>query len=221
MSAATSPMSDAVTIGPGAVPQLTRDAAERLTAQIVGHLQDAVDLIVRAAAGRAWIALGDPSWEAYCRTRLKVNVPREHRAGVATAMRLAGMSANAIGPATGWSPAVIRNDLRGTEAELADVIGIDGRRYPAPARKAAEVEAAEVVAVPKTQRVVMLLLEVGPRGLTPDELGARMTKGKQPGSWHWGASSGLLSKLAKQQRVVVVGTRGRHAVYVHPTHAGR
>ncbi len=191
-------ISDAVTVGPGAVPQMTRQRAEQVTAEITAHLQGAVDLIVEAHAGRAWLALGDASWAVYCKTRLQVTIPREHRQAVAIAMRTAGMSANAIGPATGWSSAVVRTDLRGQEAELADVIGIDGRRYPSPVRRVpAEVEAAEVVPVPKNQRVVMLLLEVGPGGLTAHELGLRMLKGRQPGAWHWGATSGLLSKLAQ------------------------
>ena len=212
-------MSAALVIGPAPVAQMTRARAEAVTAAIVGHLEDAVALIIDAHAGRAWVALGDPSWDAYCRTRLQVSVPREHRAAVAVAMRAAGMSPRAVASATGWSEAVVRTDIKGTGAALADVIGIDGKRYPVAARRDA-APATERVEIPKTQRAVMLLLEVGGRGLTADELGARMLKTKAPGAWHWGATSGLLSKLEDQHRVLRVGvTRGRHAVYVHPAHA--
>lgn len=206
-------------VGPGPVAQMTRAHAEAVTAAIVGHLEDAVALIIDAYAGRAWVALGDPSWDAYCRSRLQVSVPREHRAAVAVAMRTAGMSPRAVASATGWSEAVVRTDIKGTDAALADVIGIDGKRYPVAARRDTAL-ATERAEVPKTQRAVMLLLEVGARGLTADELGGRMLKAKAPGAWHWGATSGLLSKLEDQQRAVRNGeARGRHAVYVHPAHA--
>lgn len=47
-----------------------------------------------------------------------------------------------------------------------------------------------------------------------------MLKAKIPGAWHWGASSGLLSKLEDLLRAVRTGeNRGRHAVYVHPADA--
>ena len=119
----------------------------------------------------------------YCRTRLQLSVPCQHRRAVALAMRAAGMAPRAVAPAIGWSEAVIRTDIKGTDAELADVLGIDGKRYLSGVRRVpAAVEAAERVEVPKTQRAVMLLLEVGARRLTADELGARMLKAKAPGA---------------------------------------
>ena len=114
---------------------------------------------------------------------------------------------------------MVSTDIKGTDAALADVIGINGKRYPVAARRDA-APATERMEVPKTQRAVMLLLEVGVRGLTADELGARILRAEAPGACHWGATSGLLSRLEDQHRAVRTGeTRGRHAVYVHPTHA--
>lgn len=52
---------------------------------------------------------------------------------------------------------MVRTNIKGTDAALADVIGIDDKRYPVVAHREA-APATERVKVPKTQRAVMLLL---------------------------------------------------------------
>jgi hypothetical protein len=129
----------------------------------VANLERLPELVCAAYEGRAWKALDFDSWDAYCRFELdtdRVKIPRGDRGEIATQLRGRGLSVRAIASATGASVGTIAADLAGVQnrtpapagdgeqdvvagllaglASVTDkvpgnVVGIDGKRYPAVA----------------------------------------------------------------------------------------
>lgn len=120
-------------------PDLTPSEARSLTDNIRQALHDVWPLFVRAYRGRAWLALGYASWEAYCDTEMAGVRPsiatREQRREVVGDLRQAGMSTTAIASAVGISPATAWRDVQASSDEEAappaTVQGADGKTYPA------------------------------------------------------------------------------------------
>jgi hypothetical protein len=116
--------------------KLTEQEAEALTAEIADKLsaayRDVAPLIVRAFKGRAWVAVGNTSWDEYC--RLNFHGPRMLRFTEDQLTELCaefadeGMSVRAIGSALRIGHATAARKVRKSEREPADVIGLDGRR---------------------------------------------------------------------------------------------
>ncbi|SUA80407.1 Uncharacterised protein [Nocardia otitidiscaviarum] len=114
---------------------LTAEAAQELTAQIRACVEQVWALIEQAFTARAWVALGYPSWDAYCASefdRSRLRIPREERAEVVASMREIGMSTRAIAAATGVSKGTVQNDLAagGQDCPPGPVTGLDDKQYP-------------------------------------------------------------------------------------------
>lgn len=124
-------------------PHMSATSARRLTDEIRDTLTVAYDKLVEAWHGRADLALGYESWDAYCgaeftEARMLRPTPEQRREIVAV-MRGEGMSTRAIGSALGVGNKTVHRDL--DEATVSDdteeqtgtepVIGLDGRERPA------------------------------------------------------------------------------------------
>lgn len=115
-------------------PHMSAASARRLTDEIRDTLTVAYDKLVEAWHGRADLALGYESWDAYCaaefsEARMLRPTPEQRREIVAV-MRGEGMSTRAIGSALGVGNKTIHRDL--DEAVVSDdtpVTGTDGKTY--------------------------------------------------------------------------------------------
>jgi DNA-binding CsgD family transcriptional regulator len=165
MSAVNEPASTSL-VGTSA---LSEDAARELTAQIRSAVVRTIDvlgevdaLVARAYEGRAWLALGHASWDAYCTeefsgARLWASV--DERQAATLRLRDAGLSLRAAAAVLGVSDATVRRDelqLRegsgvSTASDVAvdTVAGVDGRSRPARRLPTQETRrrSAEVVAM--------------------------------------------------------------------------
>lgn len=117
---------------------ITATEARVLTDRIRGGLTVAYDGLVEAFAGRADLALGYESWDAYCASEFTegrmVRLDREQRREIVGSMREAGMSTRAIGSALGVNDRTVRNDMSSAEKSAdapATVTSLDGRQRPA------------------------------------------------------------------------------------------
>ena len=93
---------------------LSADDARELTERIQHGLRGIHHLVIRAYQGRAWIAMGYASWDAYCDGELagaRPALPRDERRELVGELRDAGMSTRAIGAAVGVSPSTVHSDL--------------------------------------------------------------------------------------------------------------
>lgn len=197
-----------------AVPSiLDRADAERLTANIAGHLKSASRLLVQAYRGRAHEALGygpaAAGWQAYVAERfgdirgIRLEVP--DRIELAAAMTLDGMKRAEVRRNLGVSLGTVQHDL-----EVAGVVDLDAKRAAREARRAADAP-APAVAMSKRDRVVQLVAERGAEGLTALEL-AQVT------GWTGGSSTGTMTDVHRQRRVTRTEVyRDGYAAYVVPT----
>jgi uncharacterized protein YbaR (Trm112 family) len=120
-------------------PQATRDEAELRAATIRSGLErfvrDVVPAMLQAYLSRDWVALEYASWREYVRERWGVDQLRlstEDRQTVARLFRLYGASNRSIGSALNVGEATVRRDLAGAPDDApAQVLGADGKRYPA------------------------------------------------------------------------------------------
>jgi len=124
--------------------RLTEAEARQLTAEIRARVTDLLPLIKQAFRRRADLALGYPSWAAYCDAELAgLRMPLEERQQATAALHAEGMSTRAIAGALGTSDATVRRDLReagATDDAPGRVVGLDGKQYASSRPKtAAEV----------------------------------------------------------------------------------
>lgn len=117
---------------------LTADEARALTGEIRQRLDGLLPLIKRAFEGRADVALGYESWQAYCAAELNdVRVPLADRPAMVAELRAAGMSQRAIGSALGLSQPTVNRELRrATDSDESvgrpeRITSLDGRERPA------------------------------------------------------------------------------------------
>lgn len=118
---------------------LSATDARTLTDRIRGGLSVAYDGLVQAWEGRADLALGYESWDAYCAGEFTegrmVRLDREQRREIVSSMRAAGMSTRAIGAGLGVPQSTVDRDVRSTDpngsVEPASVTSLDGRTRPA------------------------------------------------------------------------------------------
>lgn len=124
--------------------ELTAENARELTRKIRVGLEGTYALIIDAFKGRAWTALGYPTWDAYCQGEfgaLSLQPPREERQQVILSLRESGMSTRAIASATDTSQSQVIRELRSIPRESfgspeGSTIGLDGKTYtqkPEPA----------------------------------------------------------------------------------------
>jgi hypothetical protein len=118
----------------GGYQPMTALQATALTRDIVAGVEYVWDMVVQAYNGRADIALGYESWDAYCATEFataKLRIPVEKRAEKVASLRAAGMSTRAIAAATGDSQTTVRRDLATLSAPpTTRTTGLDGRSHP-------------------------------------------------------------------------------------------
>lgn len=124
-----------------AAGDLTAAEARALTDRIRGTLTIAHDLIASAYTGRAWVALGYESWDAYCSGEFTearmVRLEREQRREIVAELRHAGMSTRAIASGLGVARNTVKDDLR--QVDQVDppasaptptpITGQDGKTY--------------------------------------------------------------------------------------------
>ncbi|AXH88759.1 hypothetical protein [Micromonospora aurantiaca] len=131
--------------------RLTEAEARALTAEIRARVTDLLPLIKTAFQRRADLALGYPSWAAYCDAELRgLRMPLEERQAATAALHAEGMSTRAIAGALGTSDATVRRDLRdagATDDAPERVVGLDGKRYastrPTTAAEADDLASAD------------------------------------------------------------------------------
>jgi Sigma-70, region 4 len=126
---------------PGALgwpEQLSPEEARALTDQVKVVLTISHKVLSACYKGRADLALGYHSWEAYCEAEFSetraVRLDRERRREIVTTLRAEGMSTRAIAQGLGVSDGTVRNDLAAQNyaADQTPVItGLDGRQHPA------------------------------------------------------------------------------------------
>jgi hypothetical protein len=93
--------------------ELNKQEAQAITERIRSAMGDLMGELVKAYLGRVWIALGYESWADYIKGEFgyaPLLLPRDERAAVVALLRGQGMSARAIGAATGVSHQTVRND---------------------------------------------------------------------------------------------------------------
>jgi transposase-like protein len=118
---------------------LTADEARALTEQIQA-IQDTLrtghELLVEAYEGRAWLALGYVTWDAYCKSELPelhmLRLDREQRQELVAGMREAGMSTRAIASGLGVSKNTVTKDVSQMGTPAPPTVGTDGKTYTPP-----------------------------------------------------------------------------------------
>lgn len=123
-------------------------------ALVDGMKADVADLgerIGTAYLGRAWVALGYPSWDALCDAEFqgaRLRVPREQRAEQVESLAAQGLSTRTIAAALGVGKSTVDRDLAGVPDGTPALprIGHDGKTYSAtqPARSVVPEIAATV-----------------------------------------------------------------------------
>jgi hypothetical protein len=129
--------------------------AKAITNRIRSKMGDLMSEIAKAHMGRAWIALGYPTWTDYVKGEFDyapLALPREERKAVTHLLRKQGMSTRAIAAVEGTNDRTVRRDLAGAanaapeeeepldvefdEDDLAEerivaepITGLDGKSY--------------------------------------------------------------------------------------------
>ena len=118
-------------------------SAEQVTVQIRTVLDRGWDYIALAYKGRAFVALGYPTWDAYVDARFgdfRIAVPREHRQQAVAALAGVRMSIRAIAGLLGVGVGTVHREMvslsgvpDGTPdraGQSASTVGTDGKQYP-------------------------------------------------------------------------------------------
>lgn len=108
---------------------MTTDEARKITDAIRNGIADLELTIVKAYQGRAWLALGYESWDAYVTGEFKrapLPLPREERQAAVQSLRGWGLSTRAIAPVVGVHHDTVASDL---SENPTPVIGLDGKTY--------------------------------------------------------------------------------------------
>jgi len=125
-------------------------SAEQVTVQIRTVLDRGWDYIALAYKGRAFVALGYPTWDAYVDARFgdfRIAIPREHRQQAVAALAGVRMSVRAIASLLGVGVGTVHREMvsqsgvpDGTpdrDDESPSTLGLDGKQYPRRRRPAA------------------------------------------------------------------------------------
>jgi hypothetical protein len=180
-----SAMPDGVTITPGeSAYYMTRREAERRTAEVKGHLSDAVIGLQVLRAGHAHLALGYEFWHEYVEHEFgdvrELRLPADERRALVHSMCEAGYSVRKIREAIGFSVGTIQADRVALGYGKAPDVLEHAEPLPAPTGTLYD-QAAEHLA------------RQGDRGLTIREL-------MHEAGWEWQRASGVLSRLHHKKR---------------------
>ena len=124
-------------------------SAEQVTVQIRTVLDRGWDYIALAYKGRAFVALGYPTWDAYVDARFgdfRIAVPREHRQQAVAALAGVRMSVRAIASLLGVGVGTVHREMMSLPGvpdgtpdgeDQSSTLGMDGKQYPRRRRPAA------------------------------------------------------------------------------------
>ena len=124
-------------------------SAEQVTVQIRTVLDRGWEYIALAYKGRAFVALGYPTWDAYVDARFgdfRIAVPREHRQQAVAALAGVRMSVRAIASLLGVGVGTVHREMVSLSGvpdgtpdgeEQSSTLGTDGKQYPRRRRPAA------------------------------------------------------------------------------------
>lgn len=179
-------------------PLLTRAEAQALTASIRRNLRGALEGLRVAREGRAWAAMGYPTYFEWAETEFgslaDLALPVVERQALALSMRTAQppMSTRVIGERLGVSASTVSADLRGQGP--SHVRGRDGVLRPARSTRKPQPAPEPAPQLSRADQVVALVAASGADGRTCRELE------EATGLGH-GVISGALSRVARQYRV--------------------
>lgn len=161
------------------VDQLTESDARALTDELrcacdelTTWYERAIALVQRAYRGRAWLALGHPSWETYLKHELPFRpaLDRDTRRSLVRALRQEGLSTRAIAPVVDVSHRQVGRELStGTIVPAVEApgsngtIGLDGRTYLIPQTMPIDSPVSASAAVMKVVGRIRGLLHAGSR----------------------------------------------------------
>ena len=129
--------------------------ARALTVRIQATAEDLWQLVVVAYQGRAWEALGYPSWDAYCASEfkdMKIRLPKQDRREIVQTLRDHGLSLRAMASATGYDKHTIARDLAASSptakpaGQQRATVGVNGKRYCQPSPSQTIVRASCTIA---------------------------------------------------------------------------
>jgi len=129
-------------------------SAEQVTVQIRTVLDRGWEYIALAYKGRAFVALGYPTWDAYVDARFgdfRIAVPREHRQQAVAALAGVRMSIRAIAGLLGVGVGTVHREMVSlsgvpdgtpdTGDQSESTLGTDGKQYPRRRRPTAATRA--------------------------------------------------------------------------------
>jgi transposase len=181
------------------------------------QLAQAVQLLGELYDGRAWVALGLPSWEALCAQELPELgqlLSLAERKDVVVALRRGGASLRAAAAPVGVSAATAKTWTDDAGVQLATVTSLDGRVRPGTANRpdgdrAAGASDRKISRLTNVARAVLVVREAGEQGVTVHALAKRLRLNQC-------ATSALLSRLARDGRLTyrAPAKRGQTGTYV-------
>jgi transposase len=180
----------------------------RTIAQLREHLAAAVELLGELYDGRAWVALGLPSWEALCAQELPELgqlLSAAERRSLVVDLRQRGLSLRAAAAPAGVSAATAKTWADDAGVKLATVTSLDGRVRPAVGEQRSAIRPR----LTNVARAVLAVKGAGADGLTVHQLAGKLRLNQC-------ATSALLSRLAADGRLRYVkpAKRGQTGRYV-------
>lgn len=201
MTTALALTTGAATVGPAPATafHFTRPGAERLTAEIRRDLGSAITGLIRAREGRAWSAMGYPSWHEYCEAEFgdlrDLAIPASERIHLVASMREARITNRPIAEKLGISPATVSGDLHklraaGWQGEPDDVVSSDGS-VRASRSSRSSTPAPDFTGLSRVSESAARVAAQEGRGLTSVELDLET-------GWPMGTATANLSKLERR-----------------------
>jgi hypothetical protein len=179
-------------VSAAAVAQLDVERVRAKIAQARQLLAGARELLSELYAARAWVTLGLESWQALCAQELPELaqlLTLAERQSLVVELRREGLSLRAAAAPAGVAPNTARKWLDDAGVQLATVTSLDGRQRPAAAAAPAKRRR-----VAKVDRVVQLVVDAGPDGLTVFDLMERSR-------WRQSSAAAALCRLAAAGRI--------------------
>jgi transposase len=155
---------------------MTRDEARALTDRIAVHAGAALADIRKAWEGRADVALGYESWEAYCRAEFDglQLAPRSERPALIASLVDAGMSNRAIADTLGVDSRTVDRAVASTAAnaavDLPPSMGKDGKKRPRRPRQITEPRRLDPAEQHELERQIARQVAIGAWGEACDGL---------------------------------------------------
>lgn len=181
---------------------------ERLRRQ----LDDVLAELVRLYDGRAWVALGFPSWQAFTAAELPQleQLGAVDKRAAVIELRRHGASLRAAAQPFGLSAATAKAYVDEAGVKLATVTSLDGRARPATSTSTRTARPR----IRRTDRVVELVAAAGPQGLSVVDVAERTR-------WQRHVVSATLTRLTQSGRLTYDpparrGLFGRYVGRINP-----